>query len=183
MNERCVLAVTGTPGVGKSALSAWLDDQGWGVLSVAELAASHGCLGERDPMDGAAPVDIRGLDEAWDVPQTGRWVVDGHLSHFLDVDGVIVLRCAPPILSERLALRGYDEAKVRANVEWEMMAGHWAELSEFEVEVPLLELDAGVADVEALGREVEAWVSDGMPWDGLENHLASVIDWLAESAD
>jgi hypothetical protein len=40
-------------------------------------------------------------------------------------------------------------------------------------------LDAGINDVEALGRCVEAWVRDGMPSDGLEHHLASAIDWLA----
>lgn len=179
MNERCVLAVTGTPGVGKSALSAWLHEQGWGLLEVAELAATHGCLGEVDPTDGAAPLDIQGLDEAWEPPRSGRWVVDGHLSHFLDVDGTVVLRCSPTLLSERLTERGYTEAKVRANVEWEMTAGHWSELAEFEVNLPLLELDAGINDVEALGRCVEAWVRDGMPSDGLEHHLASAIDWLA----
>src|SRR6056300_1039194 len=90
MDEPCVLALTGTPGVGKTTVASWLQAQGWGLLSVADLADSHGCLDEVDPKDGAAPIDIQALDEAWEPPRLGRWVVDGHLSHFLNVDAIVV---------------------------------------------------------------------------------------------
>jgi adenylate kinase len=179
MDEPCVLALTGTPGVGKTTVASWLQAQGWGLLSVADLADSHGCLDEVDPKDGAAPIDIQALDEAWEPPRLGRWVVDGHLSHFLNVDAIVVLRCSPSVLSQRLTQRGYGEAKVRANVEWEMTAGHWAELEEFEVDVPLLELDAGANESETLGHRIVTWVEDGMPSEALEAHVSSAIDWLA----
>jgi adenylate kinase len=179
MDEPCVLALTGTPGVGKTTVASWLQAQGWGLLSVADLADSHGCLDEVDPKDGAAPIDIQALDEAWEPPRLGRWVVDGHLSHFLNVDAIVVLRCSPSVLSQRLTQRGYGEAKVRANVEWEMTAGHWAELEEFEVDVPLLELDAGANESETLGHRIMTWVEDGMPSEALEAHVSSAIDWLA----
>jgi adenylate kinase len=178
MDEPCVLALTGTPGVGKTTVASWLQAQGWGLLSVADLADSHGCLDEVDPKDGAAPIDIQALDEAWEPPRLGRWVVDGHLSHFLNVDAIVVLRCSPSVLSQRLTQRGYGEAKVRANVEWEMTAGHWAELEEFEVDVPLLELDAGANESETLGHRIMTWVEDGMPSEALEAHVSSAIDWL-----
>lgn len=106
-------------------------------------------------------------------------MVDGHLSHFLDVDAIVVLRCSPSVLSQRLTQRGYGGAKVRANVEWEMTAGHWAELEEFEVDVPLLELDAGANESETLGHRIMTWVEDGMPSEALEAHVSSAIDWLA----
>ena len=105
-------------------------------------------------------------------------MVDGHLSHFLDVDAIVVLRCSPSVLSQRLTQRGYGEAKVCANVEWEMTAGHWAELSEFEVDLPLLELDAGANQTETLGHRIEAWVEEGMPSEALDAHVSSAIDWL-----
>ena len=72
MDEPCVLALTGTPGVGKTTVASWLQAQGWGLLSVADLADSHGCLDEVDPKDGAAPIDIQALDEAWEPPRLGR---------------------------------------------------------------------------------------------------------------
>ena len=81
------------------------------VLRLVDLAEQYGCLGEVDERDGAAPVDIHRLEEVWDAPGAGRWVIDGHLSHLLEVDGVVLLRCSPPVLSNRLEGRSYAEEK------------------------------------------------------------------------
>ena len=181
MSEDCVLAISGTPGVGKTQLSAWLSQQGWATLSLQEMATEHGCLGQVDAVDGAAPIDIHRLAEVWEAPDEGRWLVDGHLAHLLDVDGIVLLRCHPADLQERLQQRGYDEAKVKANKEWELTAGHWAELLEFGIDIPLLELDAGVMDTEALAAIVQAWVEEGLPSEPLEEVAVSALDWLSES--
>jgi adenylate kinase len=74
----------------------------------------------------------------------------GHLSHLLEVDAIVLIRCHPDVLKQRLEDRGYNEAKVRANVEWEMIAGTWSEILEFELDVPVLEVDAGLATSEEL---------------------------------
>ena len=180
MNDRVVLAISGTPGVGKSQLTERLSEHGWAVLSLSDRAAEHGCLGEVDSADGAAPIDIHRLAEQWQAPEEGRWVVDGHLSHLLDVDGVVLLRCSPALLGERLAKRGYDEAKVRANVEWELTAGHWAELLDFEIEAPVLELDAGSHASELLQEQVATWVDEGLPCKPLADQALGALDWLGE---
>ena len=72
MAERCLLAISGTPGVGKSQLCNALGKQGWEVLRLVDLAEQYGCLGEVDERDGAAPVDIHRLEEVWDAPGAGR---------------------------------------------------------------------------------------------------------------
>ena len=178
-----VLAISGTPGVGKTSLCAVLESAGWKVLSLATLAEEHECLEDVDTDDGAAPVDIHRLAEAWAAPSSGRWVVDGHLSHLLDVDGLVLLRCSPSILTQRLEARGYTSQKVRANVEWEMTAGHWAGLLEFEVELPLLELNAGELSSEALAEQVEAWCAGGLPTKPMHDLAGEAVDWLGESQD
>ena len=183
MDEDWVLAISGTPGVGKSSLCAVLEERGWNVLSLAKLADQHGCLDDIDTEDGAAPIDIHRLADAWEASSSGRWVVDGHLSHLLDVNGIILLRCAPSTLKQRLEARGYPAGKVRANVEWEMTAGHWAELLEFEVELPVLELDAGQLSSEELAGEVEGWCGEGLPSQSMEDGAVDAIDWLGESLD
>ena len=183
MDEHCVLAISGTPGVGKSSLCAVLEERGWSVLSLATLADEHGCLDDIDTEDGAAPIDIHRLAEAWEASSSGRWVVDGHLSHLLNVSGIVLLRCAPSTLKQRLEARGYPVGKIRANVEWEMTAGHWAELLEFEVELPVLELDAGHHSTEELAGEVEAWCGEGLPSQSIEDGAVDAIDWLGESHD
>ena len=141
MVASCVLAVSGTPGTGKTTLCEAMEGEGWQVLSLADLAEEHDCMGPVDEADGAAPIDVHRLAETWEAPVEGRWLVDGHLAHLLEVDGVVLLRCQPSVLNERLSARGYEARKVKANVEWEMTAGHWAELMEFEIDLPLLELD------------------------------------------
>ncbi|MGB1587932.1 MAG: AAA family ATPase [Poseidonia sp.] len=181
MSDACTLAISGTPGVGKTALCSRLAEAGWTVIDLAELAAEHGCLGETDSADGAAPVDIHRLADAWQPPTEGRWVVDGHLSHLLDVDGLVLLRCPPATLSERLTNRGYTEAKVKANVEWELTAGHWSELLEFEVDLPLMEANSGTMSEDELTQQVLQWVEDGLPSEPLEDMAVHATDWLAQS--
>jgi adenylate kinase len=181
MSEDCVLAVSGTPGVGKTQLCAWLIERGWSLLTVEELAEKHGCLGQVDADDGAAPVDIHRLAEEWEVPEQGRWVVDGHLAHFLDVDGIVLLRCRPNLLQVRLENRGYADAKIKANVEWEQTSGHWAELLEFGIDISLLELDSSEMNTDTLGNHLLDWVEDGLPSEPLEESAVSALDWLSES--
>ncbi len=61
MVASCVLAVSGTPGTGKTTLCKALAAAGWQVLSLADLAEEHGCMGPVDEADGAAPVSYTHL--------------------------------------------------------------------------------------------------------------------------
>ena len=179
MVASCVLAVSGTPGTGKTTLCEALAAAGWQVLSLAALAEEHGCMGPVDEADGAAPIDVHRLAEAWEAPEEGRWLIDGHLAHLLEVDGIVLLRCRPSVLNDRLSARGYEARKVKANVEWEMTAGHWAELMEFEIELPLLELDT-TGDGGDLSGRVQAWAEDGLAALPLTEQALDAIDWLGE---
>ena len=48
-------------------------------------------------------------------------VIDGHVSHLLDVDYIVVLRCNPEIISKRLEERNYNKNKIKENVEAEIL--------------------------------------------------------------
>ncbi|AFK22405.1 putative AMP/CMP kinase [Pyrococcus sp. ST04] len=48
-------------------------------------------------------------------------VLDGHLSHLMPVDLVVVLRAHPRIIGERLKERGYSREKIGENVEAELV--------------------------------------------------------------
>ena len=115
------VALTGTPGTGKSAVGAALAARGVRVLSLNEEAAHAGLLGARDKRRGSYEVDVRALDRAVSkrasaFPPSALLVLEGHLAHFLTVDRALVLRCPPPLLARRLRRRGWAERKVRENV-------------------------------------------------------------------
>ncbi len=97
------IALTGTPGTGKSRVARELDPS-WSATEVGDLAVEWG-LGRR--RHGQVRVDLARLRRALvrsDGPSPG--VLVGHLAHLLPVEGAIVLRCHPLVLRSRLAAAG-----------------------------------------------------------------------------
>ena len=169
------LALSGTPGTGKSTVADLLAQQGLNVSTIEELAEQAGALGELDPSDGALPVDmeilLQNIAEAWESAPLEPELIDGHLSHNLPVDAVVVLRCNPDVLRQRLNERGYSETKVEANVEWELLGGAW---NERENDSPWAEFDTSGDGSEEIVSNILYWISDGFKPASPE----AVIDWV-----
>ncbi|KYK38232.1 MAG: hypothetical protein AYK18_17680 [Theionarchaea archaeon DG-70] len=112
------IAVTGTPGVGKTLVAEELCS----VLelthiNVSEVAHELGAVIEED--EGSSVVDVDILKEK--IGETDDIVIDSHFAEVFDADFVFVLRCEPKILVERLEQRGYSEKKVKENVMAEIL--------------------------------------------------------------
>ncbi len=171
------IAITGSPAVGKTTISNLLESQGWSVKSVAELAKFFDCEGDFDEVMDCIEIDIHKLAEKYITDTDNNVIIDGHLSHFLDVDAIIVLRCDPAKLRARLESRDYSEAKINANVEWELIAGTWSEIAEFEIDVPILELDSSALTSEEIAEKVLAWVN--IDFKDNSTTISNAIDWLS----
>jgi adenylate kinase len=113
------VALTGTPGVGKTTLSALAAADGWSVVDVKAWAKAEGCVVGFDEADQAAVIDVKKLSRR--MPKGERLLFEGHLSHLLPVDLAWVVRCDPDVLRPRLAARGYPAAKVLENLEAEAL--------------------------------------------------------------
>ncbi|MEA3190387.1 MAG: adenylate kinase [Thermoplasmata archaeon] len=114
------VALTGTPGVGKTTVAAEAARHGWAVVDLKAWARAVGAVAGHDPTDQADAIDVallrrqrRGLP--------ADCLVEGHLSHLLGLDAAWVLRCDPAVLRGRLQLRGYGPAKVHENLEAEAL--------------------------------------------------------------
>ena len=114
-----LVAVTGTPGTGKTSACEVLRRKGRDVRDVAGLALERKAVSGRSA--GELVVDVEKLADAIDdVRATDPFaIVEGHLSHHLRPDVCVVLRCSPKVLRPRLAARGYSEKKIRDNLEAE----------------------------------------------------------------
>ena len=104
-------------------------------------------------------------------------VIDGHLSHYCTIDAVIVLRCAPDTLRQRLKQRdGYGHEKIESNVEWELIAGTWSDLVNLHPYTSVLELDTTnqSIDLERVLQFLANGDGDGFVRDAI--HRAQ--DWM-----
>ncbi len=116
------VALTGTPGVGKTSVAAVAASNGWRVVDIKAWAKQQGAIVGRDEHDQADVIDVERLAGAVLPDVDGHNVVyEGHLSHLLPLDAAWVLRCDPRVLAGRLTARGYSRAKVAENLEAEAL--------------------------------------------------------------
>jgi adenylate kinase len=108
--------ISGTPGTGKSAIAAELQARGFPVLHLSDTTGRYVLEADTD-RDTLVIDEERWADEF--PPFDG--FVEGHLAHILACDLLVILRCRPDILAERLGKRGYSLEKVRENAEAEAL--------------------------------------------------------------
>ena len=118
--RRVLIALTGTPGTGKSSVAAELERRGYFVLLLDRFAEEHKLISGYDAARGTKEVDVEALDKEIRVPAKLGFLV-AHYSHRMSVNLAIVLRCHPRVLTERLRVRGWPDPKVRENVEAEVI--------------------------------------------------------------
>lgn len=112
------VALTGTPGTGKSTLAPiFAEELGLDVVSLSEHADEFAV--DYDEDRGVEEVDVEAMEEAF--ADREDVVFDGHVSHHLPVDQVVVLRCNPQELKRRLRERGYDREKAGENASSEAL--------------------------------------------------------------
>jgi len=118
MADPMLVAITGTPGTGKTSAGEVLAARGYAVVDLDEAARREGCIAGRDEARGSDEVDVDALRTRLRVPAKLAFL-RAHYSHRMPVNLVVVLRCRPSVLRSRLEARGWPPEKVRENVEAE----------------------------------------------------------------
>ncbi|MGM0510036.1 MAG: adenylate kinase family protein [Thermoplasmatota archaeon] len=116
-----VTALTGTPGTGKTTIAKHLREDGYDVLGINDFIEKNGLKREEDEFRDTFNVDIEELKEFYQKKAPSHEIVEGHLSHHLDVDKIIVLRCAPKELRERMKSKDWRDRKKKENIEAEVL--------------------------------------------------------------
>ena len=113
-----LVAVTGTPGTGKTSACEILARRGYVVVDLDDVARQGGFIVGRDEPRQTDEVDVDALRENLRVPAKIAFL-RSHYAHRMAVEMAVVLRCSPAVLRRRLESRGWPPDKVRENVEAE----------------------------------------------------------------
>ncbi len=114
------VAVTGTPGTGKTTATNALTEHGVDtpVIHLNDEIRDQNLWSERDVERDSLVTDLGAVET-----HLGEWngILESHLAHRFDADRVVVLRCSPAVLERRLRDRGESEQKARENAESEAL--------------------------------------------------------------
>ena len=162
------VAVTGPPGTGKTTatelLEARLADSDTGsedestpdldVIHLNRVLEDEALYTEVDADRESKIADLEALAEWLD----GRddVVIESHLAHHFDADRVVVLRCHPEPLEERLLERGETDAKAAENAESEALDVILSEAVEEHGLESVYEIDTTDRDPNAVADELVA---------------------------
>lgn len=167
-------ALTGTPGTGKTSVSVELRAKGFEVLDLSEYIAENGLLGTLDAERETREVDVAELRKSLQKAKKADGIVmEGHLSHYLGCDVVIVLRCHPDTLAQRLESRGYGKKKITENVRAEVLDVILSEAMDSGARV--YEIDTTTSDAITVAGIMEGIMT------GKSNHpVGNSVDWSQE---
>lgn len=105
-----MICITGIPGAGKTTICRKLSASGIECFSVLDLPGSETCkFGEE--------VDIDCLKEKFAALKNTNIVVEGHYSHLLGCNSVILLDRDETAVYQELSERGYSFEKIQENVD------------------------------------------------------------------
>ena len=162
------IAVTGTPGTGKTTATDRLDTT-LEIVHLNDLVREERLSVGQDETRGSLIADLEAI--AARLGDRDDVLVESHLAHHLDVDRVVVLRCHPTELETRLLDRGANEPKARENAEAEALDIVLAEAVDKHGFDRIYEIDTTDRDPDAVAADIAAVI------DGTRQPSAGDVDF------
>ncbi len=168
-----IISLTGTPGTGKTTVCSIISEHSqyrkqYHIIDLNKLILTEKLYSGKDEardtyIADTDKLEMRVKEIISQLPQGMDIIMEGHLSHLLPADAVIVLRAHPLALKKRLGKRkDYSFAKVKENADAEALDVILVESSEkndkvFEINTtnmnPLAVVKSIVSIIESLKQE------------------------------
>ena len=176
-----IVALSGTPGTGKTCVSNLLHQKGYEIVSLNEIAVKKGFIEGIDEKRNSKILDIARLNEYFSKKYATEDLVfiEGHATHFLNVaEKVVLLRCHPRQLKKRLKKRGWNKEKIKENVEAEALDVILCEAVEYFSENCIFEIDTSDKTVESVVESIVEIVKND--FEPIKKYNMGKIDWSEE---
>lgn len=151
------VAVTGTPGTGKTTVTEELSSD----IRVVHL---NECIEDNDAL--VQDIDTERLSKIVDLPAVDdvfankdTILIESHLAHHFDVDVIIVLRCHPTELERRLQKRGMGTNKISENMEAEALDVILIETLEKHDSEKIFEIDTSEQSITAVAEQIDSVIA------------------------
>jgi len=178
-----VILITGTPGTGKTTVSKKLSETlNIPLINMNKFSFKYGLNYKYDEERDTWLIDyekLRVFLNDFLKSREGTYIVEGHFPDLIDpsmVDVVIVLRCSPKVLYERLKKKGWSEKKIKENVQSEILGVCTYDAANFYPKSKIFELDTTDRKVEEVVSNILKIIKSKKK----ENFRLGSIDWLTE---
>lgn len=176
-----IIALTGTPGTGKTSVANILRKKEFEVIDLNKFATDSGFIVGRDAKRESNIIDIESLNKHIKTKFRSADLVfiEGHLSHLLrSVDKIIILRCHPNILRDNLSKRNWSEKKIKENVEAEILDIILCEAVQIHGKENTFEMDVSDKSLKEITSEITKMVKNG--FKNMKKYKIGKIDWSEE---
>lgn len=173
-----IIALTGTPGIGKTSISKELINKGYEVIDLNKVVIDNKFFLGQDNERDSKIVDITKLNYYFKNNYREKDIVfvDGHLSHFLKcADFIIVLRLNPAMLYKNLVKRKWKKKKIKENLEAEMLDIILCETIEIHSKEKIIELNMTDKSIEKIVKIIMELVKN--KFKNIKKYKIGSIDW------
>jgi len=175
------VALTGTPGTGKTTVAALLRKKGYTVIDLNRLAIREGCVAGIDRERKCRLVDISKINASvrTHFDRTVLVFFEGHIAHLLKVmDRVVILRCHPSILYQHLLKKKWGAKKIQENIEAELLDIILCEAVDIHRKTSIFEIDTTRKTPTAVTASVLEIVKNN--FRPIKQYRIGQIDWSEE---
>jgi len=176
-----LIALTGTPGTGKTSISNILRENGFKIIDINKLATGEDFLIGNDEKRNSKIVDVDKLNIFVKKNYKEKEIVfiEGHLSHLLkSVDKVIVLRCHPDKLRKHLSQKGWKEEKIKENIEAEILDIILCETVDNHPKKNIIEIDTTHMEISNVAGLIIKIIKNN--FEHMKKYNMGKIDWSEE---
>ena len=176
-----IIALTGTPGTGKTSVSKILQKKGFEVVDLNKVACDKNFLLGIDKKRKSNIMDIKKFDRYVKKNYFKKELIfiEGHLSHLLNnIDKIIILRCHPNKLRNNLYKKGWGKEKIKENIEAEILDVILCESVDIHPKSNVFEIDTTDKSIEDTVKSILDIIKN--KFKNKKEYKIGKIDWSEE---